>query len=132
MAKSKLPGNKRIKITLYEEIGETSRFVSAGINDNGDLVISGQDVGKNIQELFGDSDYEYWVTVLSEHKKRVLEVLIEYCNQNKIPILPIPRTQDSYLLALIKKAFGRKRFVFEKFRDFLSVSNIPFKFDNYV
>ncbi len=132
MAKSKLPRNKQIKITLYEDIGEASRFVSAEINDSGDLLISGQDVGKNIQELLGDSDYEYWVRVLSEHKKRVLEVLIEYCKQKKIPTLPMPRNQDLYLLVLIKRAFGRKRSVFANFKDFLEVSSIPFKFDNYV
>ena len=131
MEKSKLPGDKRIQITLLEEKGEISRFVSAEINDNGDLVISGQDVGKRLEELFGDSDYEYWLTVLCQHKKRVLEVLIEYCNQKKISTLPVPLNQDLYLLDLINKAFGRKHSVFKEFRDFLKVRNIPSQFYSY-
>ena len=132
MTESKLPGDEPLKITLLDEVGEINRFVSAKINDNGDLVISGQDVGKRLEELVGDSDYEYWVTVLSEHKKRVLESLIEYCNQKTIPTLPMPSNQDLYLLVLIKRAFGDKRSVSENFRDFLDVGSIPFQFYNYV
>jgi hypothetical protein len=39
--------------------GSTSVFLDAKIDDGGDLVMEGQDIGKAPQEFWGDSDYEY-------------------------------------------------------------------------
>jgi len=44
------------RVQLLEERGETSRFVDAEIVENGDLVVSAQDVGKAPLEWWGDSD----------------------------------------------------------------------------
>lgn len=65
------------QIKLYESEGKTSIYIDAEIRGNGDLQLSGQDVGEAPREFFGDSDYEYWLTVSKEHKDDVLLLLIE-------------------------------------------------------
>ena len=57
--------------------GETSVNIQVRINDEGDLVFEGQDLGKLPEEIFKDSDYEYWLTVKASEKDRVLLALIE-------------------------------------------------------
>ena len=56
----------------------TDIWVHGYINEAGDLVIAGQDVGAAPKAWFGDTDYEYWLTVGAPHKDRVLlELLVE-------------------------------------------------------
>jgi len=89
------------KVQLLEERGPTSRFVHARIEDGGNLVMEGQDVGEAPQKWFGDEDYEFWVTVKAENK-------------------------DSVILALIEKLFGGRFSAVDEFRDFLKEKGIPF------
>ena len=65
------------RVRLCEVRGKTSVYIDAEINDQGSLVVSGQDVGKAPEEHWGDSDYEYWVVVAKEHKERVRRALGE-------------------------------------------------------
>ena len=44
---------------------------------NGDLLFFGQDIGEAPEEIFGDLDYEYWLTVPAGEKDRLLLALIE-------------------------------------------------------
>lgn len=37
--------------------------IEAGFKENGDLVIDGYDIGKTVENYFGDSDYEYILTI---------------------------------------------------------------------
>lgn len=94
-------------VRLYENRGETSMFIDALITDAGDLQIFGQDVGKAPKEFWGDADYEYWVTVPSEHKDRVL-------------------------LALIERVFGGRSRAVSEFQDFLNSKGIPCEFGNWI
>lgn len=66
-----------LRVRIFEYRGDTSVFIDAEINDQGDLVLSGQDIGKGPEEYFGDSDYEYWAVVKEEQKDRVLIALLE-------------------------------------------------------
>ena len=95
-----------LKVSLFEERGETSRFVDARIDKDGDLTVSGQDIGKAPQEHWGDSDYEFWVFVRSQDKDRLL-------------------------LALIEKLYGGRFHAVDEFRDFLVSRNIPYQFDSW-
>ena len=63
-------------IVLVEQPGETSLRITAAVLANGDLQIAGQDIGKAPSEVFGDSDYEYWLTVAAAHKDALLLALI--------------------------------------------------------
>jgi hypothetical protein len=65
------------KVQLLAERGETSRFISARIEEDGKLIMEAQDVGKAPREFFDDGDYEFWVTVPVEEKDAVLLALIE-------------------------------------------------------
>ena len=89
------------EVQLLEERGPTSRFVFARIEENGNLIVEGQDVGKAPQECFGDSDYEFWVTVAAADKDRVM-------------------------LALIEKLFAGRFSAVDEFRAFLKERGIPF------
>ena len=126
------PRRRRLNVKLYEGGGVTSRFVEAEINDNGDLVISGQDVGKAPLEFWGDSDYEYWLKVISENKDKLLKALIEYCEKHSMPIPAKSRNKDRDLLAIIKLIFGGRSTAFEKFQRFLKRQDIPAEFASYV
>jgi len=65
------------RIVLVEQPGETSIHISAEIGQEGDLQLSGHDIGKVPREIFGDSDYEYWLTVPAAQKDRLLLALLE-------------------------------------------------------
>jgi hypothetical protein len=98
---------KAKSVSLYQQRGETSRFIDASINKDGDLVVSGQDVGKAPREFWGDADYEFWVHVRSEHK-------------------------DDVLLALMEKLYGGSASAVTDFREFLKSRGIPNEFDTWV
>jgi hypothetical protein len=65
------------RVSLYRQQGETTIHIEARITETGAVEVSGQDVGKAPQELWGDDDYEYWVTVAPEQKDRLLLALLE-------------------------------------------------------
>lgn len=95
------------RVEIFEDRGETSRFTHAEIDDKGKLTLYTTDIGKMAEEVWGDSDYEFWVTVLPEHK-------------------------DKLLLALIEKLYGGHFSAVDEFRDFLEAKGIPHKFENWV
>ena len=90
-----------IKLREMEVRGGKS-YLDAVIRENGDLVLSGQDVGEFVQQVWGDWDYEYWVTVKSDYK-------------------------DTVLLHLIKDKFDSET----KFQEWLKSKDIPCEFTSY-
>ena len=64
-------------IKLFSQGGSTSIHIDARITEEGDLLLSGQDIGEIPEKFFGDSDYEYWLTVPAAEKDRLLLALIE-------------------------------------------------------
>jgi hypothetical protein len=67
----------RLEVELVRVQGPTNIYVLAKVNENGDLVLSGQDIGQAPKELLGSSDLEYFLTVRREHKDALLLVLLE-------------------------------------------------------
>ena len=58
-----MQGRHRTTLFRCEGTGMTIH-IDASINEeNGDFIIEGQDFGPSVKEIFGDSDYEYWLTV---------------------------------------------------------------------
>ena len=84
------------KVSLVNIQGPTSIYIDAAITYEGDLLFSGQDIGDAPNEIFGDSDYEYWLTIKAAHKDRLLLDLIEklYTGNTKV----ISELQD-YLIS---------------------------------
>ena len=64
-------------IELVNKKGATSIHIDVQIDEDGDLKFSGQDIGDAPEAIFGDSDYEYWLTVPAAEKDRLLLALIE-------------------------------------------------------
>jgi len=51
-------------ITLRAEItGHDRRYLSATVDGDGNLVLSGQDLGPGTSMVSPDGEYEYWITV---------------------------------------------------------------------
>jgi hypothetical protein len=49
--------------TIEGPTGSTTIHVDLLVDENGHFVLEGQDLGAAPQEVFGDSDYEYWLRV---------------------------------------------------------------------
>ena len=64
-------------VKLVEIQGPTSVYIDVGINDDGDVVFAGQDIGEAPKMYVGDSDYEYWITIPAKEKDRFLLSLLE-------------------------------------------------------
>ena len=94
------------KVKLMETGGENPRFLDAEINESGDLVFSGQDLGPIVEGVLGDSDYEYWLTIKS-------------------------RDKDSVLIALMEIFFKEHKIPFNEFRELLESKEIPSEFSSY-
>lgn len=76
--------------------------ITVTIDDDGSLRFDGYDVGKDVVKWFGHDDYEYHLSVDSQHK-------------------------DSILLYLIKDRFETD----SEFREWLSTKGIPSRFSSY-
>lgn len=93
-------------IRLVDIKGATSIHIDVQITDQGNLLFSGQDLGAAPRTVFGDSDYEYWLTVSAEDK-------------------------DSLLVALIETHYCGNAPVISELRDTLDWKGIPHKFQSY-
>ena len=94
------------KVNLVQVKGPTSIYIDVEITDEGDLLFSGQDIGKAPEEFFGDSDYEYWLLVKAAQK-------------------------DQLLLAPIERFYSGNTRVISELREFLNARGIANEFDSY-
>jgi hypothetical protein len=91
-------------VVLVEQSGETSVRITASVLANGDLQLAGQDTGKAPSEIFGDSDYEYWLTVPAAHKNALLLALLEASHKG-----------DPRVVSKLKALLESRRIPFEFF-----------------
>ena len=91
---------------LVRHKGTTSIHIDVSIKESGDLEFSGQDLGRGPSEIYGDSDYEYWLTVPAAEK-------------------------DKLLLALIEKHYAGDTSVISTLRELMSETEITCKFASY-
>ncbi len=73
------------------------------MDEQGNFVMEGYDIGDDVEKYWGDSDYEYWVHVKAEHVPDVL-------------------------LNLIKEQFNSSA----KFMEWLKAKGIPYEFSNWI
>ena len=90
-------------INLVSQGGSTSIYIDMSIDEKGNLVFSGQDIGSAPDEIFGDIDYEYWLTVPAAEK-------------------------DKLLLALIEKHYAGDALVVSTLREIMDSRDIPYQF----
>ncbi len=85
---------------------------------NGRLKIEGQDIGKNVENFWGDTDYEYYYTLSENDTSKLHEVLNEISNQNLT------------LLEQIKLNFSGTEGC-RNFREFCEEHSIKYEFFSY-
>lgn len=93
-------------IKLVSQGGATSIHIDVRIDEDGNLLFSGQDIGEAPEQMFGDSDYEYWLTVPAVEK-------------------------DKLLLALIEKHYAGDALVISTLRKFMESKQIPCGFHSH-
>ena len=66
----------RTEVVLLDEwLDGESRHVTAKLTDDGNLVISGQDIGSSVERIFGSDEYEYAHTIPAAHIAAFFELL---------------------------------------------------------
>lgn len=64
------------QVTLRSERFERNRyFLSARVDDGGELVIEGQDLGETAGRFWGGSEYEWQITIAAEHVPTFVDAL---------------------------------------------------------
>ena len=92
------------KVIIYEGRDEKNTSLEmAEIKENGDLALDGYGAGEVCERVWGDGDYEYWLTVDKKWKDTILLLL----------------AQERF------KSFG-------DFRQWLDEKKIPNQFQNWV
>lgn len=62
-------------VLLNEWLDGESRHVTAKLNEDGNLVISGQDIGPSVERIFGSDEYEYAHTIPAAYIAAFFELL---------------------------------------------------------
>ena len=122
------------KVQLYEERGETSRYIDAEINSDGDIIMTGQDLGKLPQEYWGDSDYEFFVYIPASYKDDVFRLLLEKLIKDypeAVNKLDKFRSTEDAVLALIEKLYAGNPKAVDEFKDYMRSQGIPAEFDSW-
>ena len=111
--------NTRISsVKLFEESREEIKIsIHASILGNHDLVIEGIDSGSLVEQLKGDWDYEYYLTVKSPDK----ELLMRKIGESKVNI-----TNDKELLNWIQDNYSGNH-ALSSFQKLLEAQNIEYK-----
>lgn len=65
---------KKIKeITVWDEYKRKNHYnLIAKIDNDGNLVLDGGDIGQDVEQWWGDIDYEYWYVIKKEWKDTLL------------------------------------------------------------
>ena len=86
--------------------------------DGEDLKLDGYDIGKSVSDMWGDSDYEYSITVSAAELPRLYELnRVPFGNKKKLISVLAKFLSDNKALTL--------------FHDYLKENNIPFTCFSY-
>jgi hypothetical protein len=72
----KIPMENSLTIARLER-PDITISIHAQLSADGGLRLEGDDVGQRVQEIWGDSDYEYWVDVPASEIGRLLLLLLK-------------------------------------------------------
>jgi hypothetical protein len=70
-----------------ESVGPDQQYLDADWDDDGNLVLSGQDLGPRTRGVSPDGEYEYWITVEAAHLTKLLVLLGEPEGSDVIRVL---------------------------------------------
>jgi hypothetical protein len=117
---------------ISKKNGTEASYLQAGFDDAGDLVLEGQDLGSSVEAIFGDSDYEYWLTVPLAALPRLVEELVRELGEPA----PTAENQQIFILTALKRLFTPDQaplhFVSDsEFRKWLKTHRIPNQLTTY-
>jgi hypothetical protein len=55
--------NEKLFAELYRQDGANSRSVRLTVKPDGAVQIETQDMGEQVERIWGDSDYEFWIDI---------------------------------------------------------------------
>ena len=94
-------------IEIYRENGDPFRSVRLIVNADGSVRVDTQDMGKRVEEIWGDSDYEFWVDV---------------------PAGALPKL----VFALLREKYAGRARAVDEFTAFCKQENIEHEWDSWV
>jgi hypothetical protein len=107
------------KVTLfYLERPNIKISIQIYFNEKDQLYFDGYDIGKAVEEVWGDSDYEYTYTIEPEEVHKFYQ------------LFSIPDGDKSALLQEIKNRFSVNE-AYSLFGEFMRVNNIKFSRFSY-
>ena len=93
-------------IEIARQEGTEFRRVDLMLKDDGAIVLEGQDIGLGVEEIWGDSDYEYWTRVA-------------------------PPALAKLAFELLREKFAGRLDAVEVFRDWCQAHGVEHEFGNY-
>jgi len=69
--------SKPITTEIYRQDGENFRSIMLTLEPSGTIMVDTQDMGPLVQQVFGDSDYEFWIRVPPEAVGRLAFALLK-------------------------------------------------------
>jgi hypothetical protein len=99
------------EVTLYDFRDESIHINVVARFEKEKLIIDGYDIGKKVQEIMGDSDYEYIITV---HEAEVVKLF---------EVVAIPVGDQDSMLRWLTESFNTNS-CFSAFSEFLSAKGI--------
>jgi len=99
-------------VTLFRlHTDQVKVTIEARIDEAGNLVVEGYDIGKTVEEFWGDSDYEYSVTVPAAETEKMFA------------IIGVPRGDNLALLSWLQNHFHTNT-CYSDFRNWLDKHQI--------
>jgi hypothetical protein len=69
--------SKPITTEIYRQDDENFRSIMPTLEPSGTIMVDTQDMGPLVQQVFGDSDYEFWIRVPPEAVGRLAFALLK-------------------------------------------------------
>jgi len=67
---------KNYTAEIYRHEGENFRSISLSVNEDGSIKMTAQDVGKVVEDVWGDSDYEFFLDVPATALRKLVFALL--------------------------------------------------------
>jgi hypothetical protein len=115
----------RLEVVLFDAELQpgTETYQGVSIDKSGNLAFEAFDVGAGPRQFWGDSDYEWFVTVEAAEKPRVLEALLSEHSE-----LSVEGEGDALLLGLLRAVYGGRPDAVDAVRHWLDENSIPYEF----
>lgn len=68
---------------IYRQEGANFRSIRVALEPDGTLMVDAQDMGPLVQEMWGDSDYEFWCRIPPEGAAKLAYILLRKLYANR-------------------------------------------------